>query len=86
MGCFVRAQLGKRMVLGYYSDSLMYTNLYPDKSLDSRYWSEVMSVSEKDFQTYAVHIRENVKDSNGRIHHTLIVAARFNPLRLINDP
>lgn len=32
-----------------------------------------MSVSVKQFQTYNVHINENVKDINWRSHHALIV-------------
>lgn len=73
------------MVIRNYSTMLMHVNLYGQKDLDWRYDETVMSVSVKDLQAYAVYISEDVKVSDGRIHHALVVSARFNPLRIIND-
>lgn len=40
-----------------------------------------MAVSEIEFQTYAVHIRNDLKGSAGKIHHALKAPAQFNALR-----
>lgn len=57
-----------------------------DKDLIRKYGDEAMSVRLKEFQTYAVHIRDDVNDSHGRSHHALIVPAILHPLPFTNDP
>lgn len=44
-----------------------------------------MSLSGKDFQTYAVYLSDDLKDSNGKSYRACIVPVRFNPLHCIND-
>lgn len=51
MGCFARLQCGKRKVLRYFSGTLMYTNLYGNKYLDTRYGEGVTSVSVNELQS-----------------------------------
>lgn len=68
----------------YYCGRLMFTNLYGNKDLDCRYGEGMMFVSVKELHTYAVHISNDVKDSDRR-SHARIVPAEFNPLCLIND-
>lgn len=45
-----------------------------------------MSVSVKQFQTNAVQFTDDVKYSDGRIHHAWLVPLQFSTLRLINAP
>lgn len=45
LGCFSGVQFGKGVVIGYYSDMLMYTNLYGDKNLKVRCEKVIMYVS-----------------------------------------
>lgn len=52
------------MVIGYYSGTLRYANLYRDKHVDMMFGEGVMSVSIQEFQIYAVHVSDEVKDSN----------------------
>lgn len=69
-----------------YSSTLMHANLYGDHDLENMYGYGVMSVSMKEFQTYVVHICNDVKDNNWRIHHVWIDLAKYIPLRFIDDP
>lgn len=86
VGLFSSLYFGNRMVVVYYSGTLMYTSLYGDRSLDRRYGDGVMSVRVTEFQTYAVYINDYVKDSDGRSNHAWIVPTVFHSLRSINDP
>lgn len=45
-----------------------------------------MCVLVTEFQTYAVHINDCVKDSDERTHHLQIIPATLNPLRFITNP
>lgn len=51
-----------------------------------RYGEGMMFVSVEEFQTYAVHIIDDLKDSDGKIHHSWILPALFDSLPTINDP
>lgn len=61
-------QFRERMLTWYYCNSLMYASLYLEKPLDRRYEERVRSVSVRDFRTYAVHIRNDVIDNDGKSH------------------
>lgn len=63
MGCFSRKRFGKRMVIGCYSNTLMYTNLFEVKNVDRRYGEGVMSVSTNELRTCANHISDDLKDN-----------------------
>lgn len=86
MGCSAQEQFGKRRVIGYYSDMLVYANLYLDADADRRYGERVMLVSVKDIHKHAVYICDEVKNSIAKSHLAWIVPALFNPLLYINDP
>lgn len=86
MSCFAMVYHGKRTVNGCYSCTLRYASLFYDKHFDRSKSEEVMSVSLKEFLAYGVHIRNNVKDIDGKIHRAWTVAVVFNPLNSINDP
>lgn len=73
------------MAIGYYSGTLMYTNLCTDNHLDRRYGEGLMSLSVKKFQACAAHISNELEDSDESIHHVWIVPASFNLLQSIND-
>lgn len=49
---------------------LLYPNLFGDNYLGRRYDVIVRSVSVKEFQTRYGHIRDDLRDSKGRIHFT----------------
>lgn len=68
MKCFARAQFGKKMVIVYCNVTLMYMNLYGIKGLDRTYEEEVVSVSQREFQMLAVHISNDVRDSDEKSH------------------
>lgn len=64
---FAKEQFEKRVVIGNYSGTLIYTNLYENKDVRRRYWVEVMSLSFKKFHTPAVHISNDMKAKMGRV-------------------
>lgn len=66
------------MVIGYYNDSVIYTSLYGKKDVVRRYEEGVMSVSVKEFQTCALHIFDDVKNSNWKSSHAWIVQGQLN--------
>lgn len=78
MECFSSIHLAKRMVIAYYTGTLIFPNLYGEKNLDRRYGEEVIFVSLKEIQKYAVHIGDDVKDSAGRELHACRVLAQLN--------
>lgn len=62
-----------------------HQNLYR-RPLDDRVFGDTeQSVILKDFQTYPVHILEEIRDSNGDYHNAVIVVVAFNMLRDINN-
>lgn len=63
----------------------MFTKLYADKNVEKRYGERLMSVSAKEFNTYAVHVSEDVMDSKEKRCHPWIAPAQFNLLRYINE-
>lgn len=67
--CFAKVQFGKRMVNLYHSSTLMYPNLNGDKDFKRRYEEVVMFVSVEESQTCSVHIKNEFKGSDRRIHH-----------------
>lgn len=81
MGCSARAKFGKLMVLGCYSGTMMYLNLYEDTDVKRRYRVGVMPINFREFKTYALHISDYEKYSNGNSCHAGIVRSKFNKLR-----
>lgn len=73
------------MGVGYYSDRLMYANLYVVSKLDRRYGEGVMAVIVKELHRYGVDISENLKRGDGWNHYTWIVPALFYLRSLIFD-
>lgn len=63
----------------------MYANLYGNKELYRRYGEEVMFLSLKELQTWAVNISSAVKDSDDRSHHDWIGRSLFNIMHVIDD-
>lgn len=59
----------------------MYKNLYGDKESDKQCEERVLTVSMKDFWTYAVHVRNDMNEDNERNNHALEVSTKCNPLR-----
>lgn len=80
--CFAKGQFGKMMMIQNYNGTLKYSKLYGDKDLDSAYGEEVISVIVKEFQVYAVHFSNYVKDRNDRSYHSWIIPALFSPMYL----
>lgn len=62
----------------------MYTNLYSHKGLERKYGEEMMSVSVKDFQTYAVPTNDRVRQTHEMPYDAWIVSVQFNRLRISN--
>lgn len=85
IGCFDREQFGKRVMIGYYSGTLMNTNLCTDNHIERRYGEGVMSVSVKYFQTHVMHISDDVKESHGESCHAWILSGKLNALCIVND-
>lgn len=67
---FSRGQLRKRMVIEYCSDMLICANLFGNRDADKRNWEAVRCVSKRGRPTCAMPIRNDVKDSYRRTHHT----------------
>lgn len=55
-------------MIDYYSDNMMYSNLYDDEDSNIRYRETVRSVGATAFQTCTVYISNDVKDNNPRTH------------------
>lgn len=53
-------------------------NLHVNEDLDRRYGPGVVLLGMKGYQTYTVHISDDLKDSDGRIHNAWIVHPVFN--------
>lgn len=68
MRCFSMVQFGKNMLIRYYSGTLLYANLYDAKDFNRRYGEGLISVSLKEFHTYAIHVHSDVKYSVRRGH------------------
>lgn len=83
MGCLASVQCGKKMMIGNYTDTVRYTNLYYLKERFRMGGKEVLSVIKKEFQTFAVHMKNFVKEADGRRHQSWIVPALLNPMRFI---
>lgn len=62
-------QVGKRMVIEYYNDTMIYTHLYRDKDFKIRYRQGERSVTMREFQTYEVHVCDDLEESNGNNCH-----------------
>lgn len=77
-------QFEKNMAIRYYSGTLIYAKLYFAEDENKRYGDEMMSVSVKEFQMYAVPIINEVKGNAGGTCHASVVPLHFNPLRFIN--
>lgn len=63
----------------------MYANVYGDKDLSRRCGEAVISVGLK-LHPYAVHISNDLKDSDGRSQRASIGPAQFNPQHFTSDP
>lgn len=61
MRCYARDPFGKRMRIGYCSSKLILTNLYGHSYVERKYEKGVISVSVREFRTYALHISDEVK-------------------------
>lgn len=57
------------MVIVHFNGTLMYVKFCGDKGVERRYTEVVMSLSVKEFHTYAVYIGNEEKDRIGRLHH-----------------
>lgn len=64
-----QVSFGNTMVVLYYSSLLMYFNLFVDKVFE-RQKEVVLPVSVREYQTHKVHVRNDVTDSNRKIHHS----------------
>lgn len=73
------------MGIGNYGGTLMYASLCIDKDLKERNEEVVIDVNIKQFQTYAVHINNDVQDSDERIHYTWIAPEMLNSPLYVND-
>lgn len=54
----------------------MYDNLHSDENSINTYREAMISLSLKEFQTYAVHVRSVENEANRRLQHTWTVFAR----------
>lgn len=63
----------------------MYINLFGDKDVGRRYGEGVVSVSVEEFQAYAVHIFDDLENSNWKSFHVWTAPDKINSLRYTND-
>lgn len=63
---FATLQYKNRRAIGNCSDTLMYTIIYGDKHLDTRYLKGVISVIVTDSHRYAVGIQKDVNEDYGK--------------------
>lgn len=61
----------------------MHANLYVEKDLGTMYREKVTLMSSNDHQTYAVHIRFDVRSGYGRSHRSWTVLQVFNQLHVL---
>lgn len=85
MGCFDGVHLGKRVLIGYYTGTLIIENRHGDKDLGKRYGERLMSLNVRDFQIPAVDISNSVMDSDGSSYHAWAVPLRLNQQRFSNE-
>lgn len=82
---FARIQFGKGMAIGCYSGTLMYANLNGDKDFDRSYEKGVIYkyLSMKKFHVYAVHVSNDVRDSDAVNHHAWVFSTWLKLLCLL---
>lgn len=64
-----RVQFEKSIMIGFCSGTLMPASLYGEKDFETMYGDRVTSVSTKEVHTYGVHVCDDLRHSDGRIHH-----------------
>lgn len=64
---FTNVKLKTRMMIGYYSGIVVYVNLYGGADFYCEYFDGLISLDVKELQTYATHICNDVKDSDGGV-------------------
>lgn len=74
-----------KIVIGYYSCTLMYANQHGDKDLGSTYREKLTYGSVKEFHTYDVFIRDDLRVSQGRTRQAWIILPHFNLVNFTND-
>lgn len=72
-------------MIGYYSCTMMYSNLYGHKEVERRHYEAVLSLRVGEFQTYDLHISDDMKGSNGKSCYACTLAAGFNAISYITD-
>lgn len=83
--CLARVHLKKRMVIGYYSGTLMYMDLYGGNDWDGRYGEKMISVTVKKFHAYSLHTSTDAKDSDGKNRFACKGPPPVNSLHFISD-
>lgn len=86
IGYFPEGQFGKRILIEYYGDVTMEANLLGNMDLDRRCWEGLTFVSGETSKTYTVHISNEVKKNEGRIHLPWTALPWSNPLCVLNEP
>lgn len=81
MECFDWEKFGRRMMIRYYCDVLMYAHSYGKEDM-KRCRERVKSCRVKEFQTYAVPISDGLKGCNGRSCCIWILPASLNSISL----
>lgn len=74
------------MLIGYYIITLMYTKVYRNEDIESRYKKGLMPIRLDEFQKYPMHIFDDVEDSISENDQAWTVLARSNLLPHISDP
>lgn len=59
---------------GFDSEVMIFNNVYGIMIFERRYRQKVVSDRKEEFQTYAVHISDDVNDSHETIHEAWIMA------------
>lgn len=83
MRCVLWKQFGKLMVIRYYSRTFGFINLYKNKDTERKYGVEVMPVRDNEFQTYEVHISDDMKDNKGNSCQAWIVSTIYFAILMI---
>jgi len=84
-GLFAMRNFGRGEVIGHYYGSLVYSDLTRQPRSMKTYGEGYMAVTMEVFSSWAMQIKDDVKDKDGHVHQVWVVPAPFCTMRYIND-
>lgn len=85
ISCFSSQGFAKQLPVGLYYSTLAYENIEHDRQ-GKLYGVGIMAVDPRDFQIWGVQLHHMLNSPTGQQHMVLLVSAKLDFIRLINDP